>query len=355
MAKITLDNYIEILDRLLERQKLSSSERDAIFNDQDNIDLISKSFQKRISPSIVFKQLNKEPAKAMYASLEEAKKKPTTPEGKKKKFKKVMKEFGKGKLKPYHADSSLKSKKQGGSEKEHKQALAIAFSEAGMTKESLNEAHVFPPKIMITDPIYGWKVDAYINLNDFDDDYYNGITLPKGKYYPSGWTQHWVKLENDKEESWVVDRDDLEDFLSPRNQTIRKLMPTYESVSESGKEYAIKFLTSLGLENVTSKAQEKKGTLEFYDKKTDTKWQIASSGYLRKLNNYSQYLKTLANAKKQGWGSHVPQGWQMIYSHFPAKWRNQNVVNKLSDDEYMDMAEIISEKIRNYRKLKSKK
>lgn len=45
-----------------------------------------------------------------------------------KKFKKVMKEFGKGELKPYHANKPLKSKKQGGSKKELAQAKAIAYS-----------------------------------------------------------------------------------------------------------------------------------------------------------------------------------------------------------------------------------
>ena len=66
--------------------------------------------------------------------LFEAKKKPITKKAKEKKFKKVMKEFGKDELKPYRADKPLKSKKEGGTRKEHKQALAIAFSEAGMSK-----------------------------------------------------------------------------------------------------------------------------------------------------------------------------------------------------------------------------
>lgn len=70
--------------------------------------------------------------------INEGKSKPKTKKQKDAKFGKVMKEFGKGQLKPYHASSNLKNKKQGGSKKEHKQALAIAFSEAGMTKESLN-------------------------------------------------------------------------------------------------------------------------------------------------------------------------------------------------------------------------
>jgi len=68
-------------------------------------------------------------------SINEAKKKPTTTKGKKKKFKKVMKEFGKGKLTPFHSNKSLKSKKQGGSKAEQKQALAIAFSESNIKKK----------------------------------------------------------------------------------------------------------------------------------------------------------------------------------------------------------------------------
>lgn len=68
--------------------------------------------------------------------VNEAKKKPTTKKGKDKKFKKVMGEFGKGELKPYRAKKTLKSKKQKGSKKDHKQALAIAFSEAGMSESS---------------------------------------------------------------------------------------------------------------------------------------------------------------------------------------------------------------------------
>ena len=77
--------------------------------------------------------------KILFESLEdfvnESKKKPTTSEGKEKKFKKVMREFGKGKLVPFHSDKSLKPKSEGGDEKDRKQSLAIAFSEAGMSKK----------------------------------------------------------------------------------------------------------------------------------------------------------------------------------------------------------------------------
>lgn len=67
-------------------------------------------------------------------NLVKTKKKPKTKKEKDKKFKKVMKEFGKGELKPYHSKKNLKSKKQGGSEKERKQALAIAFKSSGLDK-----------------------------------------------------------------------------------------------------------------------------------------------------------------------------------------------------------------------------
>lgn len=70
-SKVRFEDYILILDRLLERQGLSSKERDAIFNDPNNIDLISNSFEKRVHPSIILKQLDKEPVRAMYASSSE--------------------------------------------------------------------------------------------------------------------------------------------------------------------------------------------------------------------------------------------------------------------------------------------
>jgi hypothetical protein len=359
MGKITLDLYIEILDRLLEREGLSTAERDAIFNDSENAELISNGFSKRVQPAIIFKKLSREPVQSMYAShLQEGKKKPTTPGGKKKKFKKVMKEFGKGKLKPYHADKTLKSKKQDGSKQEHKQALAIAFSEAGMTKESVNEARVFPERIVIDTPIlFSWRVTPDLNINDFDDDFYDGTTLPNGTYEAISWTNNWVKLMDRNGDTWVVERDDLEDVVNPKSNAIRNfnMVKTNESIEANpGREYAIKFLTSLGLEHVSSPIQLKKGTLEFYDKNTDTKWQISGTGYLRKLNDYTKYLGLVARSKRQGWG-YPPQAWQMVYSHFPPQHTMGETSKRfLADDEYMDMAEMISEKVRSYRKLKSK-
>lgn len=63
----------------------------------------------------------------------------------KKKFDKVMHKFGQGKLHPGKGKkgkkrAALKSKKQGGSKAEHDQALAIAFSEAGMSESYVNRA-----------------------------------------------------------------------------------------------------------------------------------------------------------------------------------------------------------------------
>lgn len=58
---------------------------------------------------------------------------PKTKKAKEEKFKTVMHEFGKGKLKPFHSNKPLKSKKQKGSKKELAQAQAIAFSEADLS------------------------------------------------------------------------------------------------------------------------------------------------------------------------------------------------------------------------------
>jgi len=128
--KLNFEEYITLLDRMLERKGLSTSERDIILKSPENNEMIVTSFNSKTHPTTVLSMLDMEPISSMY----EGKRKPYTKEGKEKKFKKVMGEFGKGKLKPYHGDSALKSKKQGGSAKERKQALAIAFSEAGLTE-----------------------------------------------------------------------------------------------------------------------------------------------------------------------------------------------------------------------------
>ncbi len=132
-GKLDLEGYIELLDRMLEREGFASAERDEIFNYPENISIISDAFKKYMHPRYVLKELNREPVRAMYV-VEEGMKK----------FKKVMGEFGKGKLKPYRSKTSLKSKKQGGSKKDLNRALAIAYSEAGMTNESVNETNLTP-------------------------------------------------------------------------------------------------------------------------------------------------------------------------------------------------------------------
>jgi len=155
LLTIKFEDYIELLDRILDTQGIKEDEREIIFN--DNANLISTSFKKRVHPRDLIKELNLDSIVNMYHNEknnyediyndeeEEEKYIPSiyyesllVEKSKKKsplKFKKVMKEFGKGKLKPYHSDSALKSKEQNGSKKEHKQALAIAFSEAGMKKK----------------------------------------------------------------------------------------------------------------------------------------------------------------------------------------------------------------------------
>jgi len=143
-SELKLETYIEVLDRLLQRQGFTTIERDEIFKDPKNIELTLDSFKRRLHPSIVLKNINKEPVQLMYAepAVDESlqnfiinegrkKKKP-----KKRKLKKVFKEFGEGKLKPYHAKKNLRSKKQGGTSKEHKQAIAIALSSQRRANES---------------------------------------------------------------------------------------------------------------------------------------------------------------------------------------------------------------------------
>ena len=241
MSKLNFDTYIEIIDRLLERKGLTTAEREEIFNYPENIELISSSFKKYISPRYIINKINTEHVRELYTStnesfidnwekknelefqkeiiingdeisgycewenkvitfgitedcnvledaninwyslsedqkqelseiilqniefvkdnnelsfndgyldmidelqsmfnntIYESRKKPITKKDKDNKFKKVMKEFGKGKLKPFHSKKNLKSKKQRGSKKERAQALAIAFSESNLKKES---------------------------------------------------------------------------------------------------------------------------------------------------------------------------------------------------------------------------
>jgi len=137
MKKYTLEFYINVLDRFLEREGFSESERDEIIKDEKNIEIITDAVKRTLNPYIVYKKLLREPAYNLYDSLKEALE--ILEERRKdislKKFKKVMKEFGEGKLKPYRSKSYLKPKKMGGTEKEYKQALAIAFSETSKKKK----------------------------------------------------------------------------------------------------------------------------------------------------------------------------------------------------------------------------
>lgn len=392
MPKLDFKGYIHLLDRMLERKGLAEIERDAIFNDDENIELVTKAFEKRIPPQQILDKIDQRPVDAMYAemrevteslneagwdsfwdqedaitvgdkklnlryyvvydtpnnldlivavpaseinklgydvsedlqlwnhggeyfwedpqddwgdeeyeelmvnvreigddeayelvtndptappmewkknytpeefedllrreqilmnkrrklvkeSLNEAKKKPNTKAGKDRKFKKVMKEFGKGKLKPYHADEPLKSKKQNGSKKAHKQALAIAFSEAGMKKE-VYEAREMPSE------------------------------------FPEG------------------------------------------------QKYAIDFLTASGFKFISTPLQASRGNLMFQDPE-GTIWGIfKNGGYIRKMTE--------------------PKGrWQVVQ-------RLNDNATPIDDDEYMDLVHIITEKYRS-NKLRNKK
>jgi len=102
-----------------------------------------------------------------------------------------------------------------------------------------------------------------------------------------------------------------------------------------GKKYAVDFLKTLGLQHISTPLQLKRGTLIFLDPKNNVEWQISGTGYLRKRN---------LNKK----GAYLGPEWQMIYSHFPPQYQ-QGGKKFLQDDEYMDMAEKLSEKIRGAR------
>jgi len=412
MAKLKLEDYIHLLDRMLERDGLAEVERDAIFNDADNAQMISDRFQKRTHPKQVIKELDRRPVEAMYASLREslenlgyeplneagwdsswteenaikvdgkdlsltyyvvydtpnniqvivavsaseieklgykpegdlelwshgddywhgepededddewweenyvnvreiddseaydlvtddpkappmdwkkeyskeefeqllidnqvimnkrrklkeslneAKKKPTTKTGKDKKFKKVMKEFGKGELTPYHAKSSLKSKKQGGSKQAHKQALAIAFSEAGMKKEV-----------------------------------YEASETPE---------------------------------------------------LTQGQQYAVDYLKSQGLEFISTPSNIKRGTLMFKVKDKNEYWGLYKTGYIRKGDKgHHGYYGHPPNPKTIRMG--------VIHKIRPPQYEEQGFID---DDEYMELAHIASQKISRARKMEKAK
>lgn len=72
MPRLQLEDYIELLDRLLERKGLATVERDAIFNDSENINLISDAYNKRMHPRLLLKKLSMNPVHTMYASANES-------------------------------------------------------------------------------------------------------------------------------------------------------------------------------------------------------------------------------------------------------------------------------------------
>jgi len=109
--------------------------------------------------------------------LNESEKKPVSKKGQQEKISKVLGEFKKGELKPHNTDKKLEP----GDKKDRKQALAIAFSEAGLkaknkktVKESLDEwamgsevysnhpeSSDFGVKELVT-----WLNDEYVNCED---------------------------------------------------------------------------------------------------------------------------------------------------------------------------------------------
>jgi len=258
LSQLKFETYIEVIDRILEMQGFDELQRNAIFDFQENINILNDSFRKRLQPSKVFNLLNVEPA----FELQESKKKPTTAKGKIKKFKKVMREFGKGKLKPYHADTPLKSKKQGGSKKEHKQALAISFSEAGLQRES-----------------------------------YQGI---------------------------------YED-----NESINLTL---------GQNFAVKFMKTVGLELISSPLQLKRGNLIFKDNiNKDRRWMISNTGYIRTMD-----INTEASAYRF---SNIPAEWRVLARLIPQQHIEKN---NITDEEYIEAAHVLSEKVKKSRNSKNK-
>jgi len=57
---------------MLEREGLAEVERDSIFNDPTNIEMISAKFKTKTHPHKVFKELDRRPVDSMYASLDES-------------------------------------------------------------------------------------------------------------------------------------------------------------------------------------------------------------------------------------------------------------------------------------------
>lgn len=108
-----------------------------------------------------------------------------------------------------------------------------------------------------------------------------------------------------------------------------------ESESESteeigltpGQTYAVKFLKTIGLEHISKPIQLKHGNLYFLDPIDLTEYAIFKTGYLRKFPKDSDR-------------------WQVMHRLFEPQYVEKT---SISDDEYMDLAEILVEKIRKSR------
>jgi hypothetical protein len=107
-----------------------------------------------------------------------------------------------------------------------------------------------------------------------------------------------------------------------------------------GQKYAVDFLKSRGLSLISTPLQLKKGTLAFIDK-NGNRWAIYKQGYIRKWNDYAQNSYSRTYSGKEGGYPNNGQ-WGVLHSFD----------SPLSDDQYMDAAEILSEKVsRSYKKV----
>lgn len=271
MSKLNLESYIELIDRILERKGFSSKDREEILACDKNINMIMHYYETYVSPQYFLDKLDTSMVRKNYIEdikpkyvydefeedddyLGESRRKPITAKQKQNKFKKVMGEFSKGKLKPFHSIKTLKSKKQGGSDKERKQALAIAFSEANMKKESYN--------------YFGHKLNE--NLSELTD----------------------------------------------------------------GQNFAVNFLKSSGLSLISTPLQIKRGNLIFKDK-NDNIFMISNTGYIRKLGQPTYY-----DTKGR---------WQVLDRIIPPQYTEKRFI---TDEDYIEAAKILLQKIRNARSLK---
>jgi len=396
MAKLKLADYIQIIDRMLERDGLAEVERDAIFNDPINIEMISARFHKRTHPREIIKELDRRPIEAMYASLDEtlfdlgyiaeAKKKPTTKTGKDKKFKKVMGEFGKGKLTPYHAKGSLKSKKQGGSKQAHKQALAIAFSEAGMSEAFLNEAgwdSFWDHEDGITVDGQKLKVRYYV-VYDTPHNLDLIVSVPASEieklgYDPVGDLELWshgneydinVREIDDADAYYLVTGDQTAPPLKWKSEYTKEefenvlikqqaIMNKRRKLSEAreipeltdGQKYAVDFLSSKGLQHISSATQLRRGTLMFKDPNdvwNDQTWNPGTRRYEKSAPTYRHWALYKTGYVRTGNGEKMEVRGKIRAPQYKGG-------GLIDDDEYMELAHLVAEKINSIKRRESKK